>query len=184
MHLVSRIFHHLNNFPQLLRHDKLQPGHLHTPIPTMIEDEAYRTSSQYRNWSYTREALASLRQSTNDLASERVRAAIRRARHVKSLQNDVDNGGENTDRGSDWDDSAIDTLTVEEELKIVSWFSSKIIEIGGAMEPPIPMEIRVLQFPLPPMLHARRRHVRLNAYESHSVLPYNTCVGSTSRILL
>lgn len=98
----------------------------------MIEDEAYRTSSQYRNWSYTREALASLRQNTNDLASERVRAAIRRARQVKSLHNDFD-----------LDNNIIDTLTVEEELKIVSWFSSKIIEIGGAMEPPIPMEIRV-----------------------------------------
>lgn len=109
----------------------------------MIEDEAYRTSSQYRNWSYTREALVSLRQNTNDLASERVRTAIRRARHVKSLQNDFENGVGNT-HGGDLDNNTIDTLTVEEELKIVSWFSSKIIEIGGAMEPPIPMEIRVL----------------------------------------
>ena len=47
--------------------------------------------------------------------------------------------------GATWTTAPIDTLTVEEELKIVSWFSSKIIEIGGAMEPPIPMEIRVLQ---------------------------------------
>src|ERR1700730_9903024 len=129
-----RISHHLNNFFPPFEHDKTQPGNLHTHIPTMIEDEAYRTSSQYRNWSYTREALASLRQNTNDLASERVRTAIRRARHVKSLQNDFD-----------LDNNIIDTLTVEEELKIVSWFSSKIIEIGGAMEPPIPMEIRVLK---------------------------------------
>ena len=143
----------------------------------MIEDEAYRTSSQYRNWSYTREALASLRQSTNDLASERVRIAIRRARHVKSLQDDFENGVGKTN-GGDLDNSTIDTLTVEEELKIVSWFSSKIIEIGGAMEPPIPMEIRVLQ---PLMLGLRRLLVRLNAYETHSVLLYNTCVVSTSR---
>jgi cyclin H len=136
--------HRLNNFFPNFEHDKTQFGNLHAYIPTMIEDEVYRTSSQYRNWSYTREALASLRQSTNDLASERVRIAIRRARHAKSLQDDFENGVGKTN-GGDLDNSTIDTLTVEEELKIVSWFSSKIIEIGGAMEPPIPMEIRVLQ---------------------------------------
>ena len=144
MHPLDRIFTNLHKFFPNFEHDKTQLGNLHTHIPTMIEDEAYRTSSQYRNWSYTREALASLRQSTNDLASERVRIAIRRARHVKSLQDDFENGV-GKPNGGDLDDSTIDTLTVEEELKIVSWFSSKIIEIGGAMEPPIPMEIRVLQ---------------------------------------
>ena len=109
----------------------------------MIEDEVYRTSSQYRYWSYTHEELASLRQTTNDLASERVTTAIKRVRHAKALHDDAENGIEKKDQG-DLDHTAIDTLTVQEELKIVSWFSSKIIEIGGAMEPPIPMEIRVL----------------------------------------
>jgi cyclin H len=110
----------------------------------MIEDEAYRTSSQYRYWSYTPETLASLRQDTNRLASERVRAAIRRARDSKKPNDAGENGvGKNDQRNSD--NASIDTLTEEEELKIVSWFSSKIIEVGGAMEPPIPMEIRVPQ---------------------------------------
>jgi cyclin H len=109
----------------------------------MIEDEVYRTSTQYRYWSFTREQLASLRQTTNDLASERVRTAIKRARHAQRLQDDGQNGVDKNDQ-IDLDNATIDTLTVQEELKIVSWFSSKIIEIGGAMEPPIPMEIRVL----------------------------------------
>jgi len=110
----------------------------------MIEDDAYRASSQYRYWSYTSETLASLRQDTNRLASERVRAAIRRARDAKKPNDATENSvGDNNQPNSD--NASIDTLTVQEELKIVSWFSSKIIEVGGAMEPPIPMEIRVLQ---------------------------------------
>lgn len=116
----------------------------------MIEDDAYRTSSQYRYWSYTRETLASLRQDTNRLASERVRAAIRRARDAKKPNDAVENGVGKMDPHNP-DNTGIDTLTVQEELKIVSWFSSKIIEVGGAMEPPIPMEIRVLQLYILPM---------------------------------
>lgn len=110
----------------------------------MTEDEAYRTSSQYRYWSYTRETLASHRQDTNDLASQRVRTAIRRARDGTKSHDDAENGaGKSNQRDSD--KISVDTLTVQEELKIVSWFSSKIIEVGAAMEPPIPMEIRVPQ---------------------------------------
>ena len=59
-----------NNTPAIFvptfEHDKTQPSNLNTYIRTMIEDEAYRTSSQYRNWSYTRESLASLRQSRTE----------------------------------------------------------------------------------------------------------------------
>jgi cyclin H len=100
----------------------------------MIEDDAYRTSSQYRYWSYTREALAALRQGTNALASERVIAAIRRskAEHT-SPEND---GAEPTDK-------PIETLTTDEELKIVKWGCARIVEMGQVMEPPVPMEIRV-----------------------------------------
>jgi hypothetical protein len=108
----------------------------------MIEDEAYRNSSQYRYWSYRRETLSSLRQETNHLASERVRIAIKRARDAKRAHVDAENGQGKNDQDV-LDNTTIDTLTVQEELKIVSWFASKIVEVGGAMEPPIPMEIRV-----------------------------------------
>ena len=111
----------------------------------MIEDEIYRSSTQYRYWSYTSEALASLRHSTNDLASERVRAAFGRIREAKTAQNakqpqhrskEEDDGGQDPARD-------VETLTVEEELKVVHWGCSKIIETGKVMNPPIPMEIRV-----------------------------------------
>lgn len=141
----------------------------------MIEDDTYRTSSQYRYWSYTRETLASLRQDTNQLAAERVRTAIRRARDLKR-PDDLENGVVNNDQASSGE-ATINTLTVQEELKIVSWFSSKIIEVGGAMEPPIPMEIRVFQ----PSTFAHGSLSCSNAYVVSSVLLFNTCAGSTSR---
>ena len=108
----------------------------------MIEDEIYRTSSQYRHWSYTHEALATLRQKTNEHASDRVRAAIRRSRSNKVSQNGVGNGVGHHMQAEDHD-TTVETLTVQEELKIVRWGCSKIIDMGQVMEPPIPMEIRV-----------------------------------------
>ncbi|KIX09449.1 uncharacterized protein Z518_00529 [Rhinocladiella mackenziei CBS 650.93] len=108
----------------------------------MIEDDFYRTSSQYRYWSYTQESLARIRQNTNDLASERVRAAFRRAKSANVVQNgsndDPANGG-----GADAADAEVDiqTLTVDEELKIVEWGCSKIIDMGEAMNPRIPSNV-------------------------------------------
>ncbi len=114
-------------------------------LSTMIEDDIYRSSTQYRCWSYTNEALASLRRSTNELASERVRAAFGRLRSAKKAQNGPESeqrtGNENAEAQQPAKD--VETLTVEEELKLIHWGCSKIIETGKVMTPPIPMEIRV-----------------------------------------
>jgi cyclin H len=111
----------------------------------MIEDDIYRTSTQYRYWSYTRGALASLRQRTNELASERVRAAFGRIRTANKPPNGEESeqipGDEKAEAQQPASD--IETLTVEEELKVVHWGCSKIVETGKVMTPPIPMEIRV-----------------------------------------
>jgi len=107
----------------------------------MYEDDAYRTSSQFRYWSYTKVQLAALRHKTNELASERVCAAIRRARARASNESGAQNGVEGDHQHVK--EVNIETLTVEEELKIVRWGCTKIIEMGAAMEPPVPMEIRV-----------------------------------------
>jgi cyclin H len=111
----------------------------------MIEDDIYRSSTQYRYWSYTQEALASLRQSTNELASERVRAAFGRTRNAKKAQNVPESGHRREDENTEAPQPAkeVETLTVDEELKVVHWGCSKIIETGKVMTPPIPMEIRV-----------------------------------------
>ena len=107
----------------------------------MIEDEIYRTSSQYRYWSYTRTSLAELRRTTNQLASDRVRAAVRRSRLAKSGCKGAEEGHSDGNEAST--DAEIDTLTVDEELKIVRWGCSKIVEMGEVMTPRIPMNIVV-----------------------------------------
>jgi cyclin H len=101
----------------------------------MIEDDVYRSSSQYRYWSYTKESLARIRQNTNDLASEKVKAAFRRVRAAKSAQNGSSNGSAH--------DGDIDTLTVDEELKTVEWGCSKIMDMGEAMNPRVPSHVVV-----------------------------------------
>ena len=110
----------------------------------MIEDEIYRSSSQYRLWSYTRESLSRIRQETNNLASQRVRAAFRRAR---SAQNGSSSGhagpGDASNGGGAEGNAEIETLTVDEELKIVEWGCSKIVEMGEAMNPRIPSHVVV-----------------------------------------
>jgi cyclin H len=50
----------------------------------MNEDERYRLSTQYRYWSYTPSSLASQRETTNRIATERVKAAILRARVARA----------------------------------------------------------------------------------------------------
>ena len=111
----------------------------------MIEDDIYRSSTQYRYWSYTRDVLASLRQRTNELASERVRAAFGRIRDAKNAQNGQvpEQRTENENAEARQPAQDVETLTVEEELKVVHWGCSKIIETGKVMSPPVPMEIRV-----------------------------------------
>lgn len=111
----------------------------------MHEDDIYRTSTQYRIWSYTPATLATLRTKTNAHAAEKVRAAIKRTRTAQQGQN----GSENSlpVQGSSDKDGDIKCLTVEEELKIVRWHCGKIMEMGEVMEPPIPIEIRVRLIP-------------------------------------
>lgn len=117
----------------------------------MIEDDAYRASSQYRYWSYTKESLARIRQNTNDLASQRVRAAFRRAQATQSAQNgaphDSADGGQSGAAEVDIDVD-VHTLTVDEELKIVEWGCSKITDMGEAMNPRIPSHV-VVRLPAP-----------------------------------
>jgi cyclin H len=114
----------------------------------MIEDDVYRSSSQYRYWSYTKESLARIRQKTNDLASERVRAAFRRVQASKSSSH---NNGDISANGSSPEgtgakapgDAEVQTLTVDEELKIVEWGCQKIMDMGEAMTPRVPSAVVV-----------------------------------------
>ena len=79
----------------------------------MDEDDVYRTSTQFRYWSYTPESLEEVRARTNSAAAARVRDAIQRLR-----------------KGPDGNDEAVDCLTVEEEQKLVSFYCMQAMEFA------------------------------------------------------
>ena len=117
----------------------------------MIEDDIYRSSSQYRLWSYTEPSLQSLRATTNAVASERVRAALRRSRETQPSAassaagtpqpaSDVD--------GKSKDEKEIECLTPEEELVLVRYYCEKTLELGETYKPPMPTMARVRERPL------------------------------------
>jgi cyclin H len=89
----------------------------------MIEDDHYRTSTQYRHWSFTPSQLHHLRTQTNTHASSRVLAALSRLPPTPN--------------------PPPTPLTIPEELSLLHWGCLKIHEIGLALSPaPIPPAIR------------------------------------------
>lgn len=115
--------------------------------PAMIEDDFYRTSSQFRLWSFTEESLRSVRQNTNSLASDRVRVALRRAREARQSANSSAAGTPNPN-GSDADSKGgeekdIECLTPEEEQDLVRYFCEQIVQLGESYKPPLPTIVRV-----------------------------------------
>lgn len=108
----------------------------------MIEDEIYRTSSQYRLWSFTHDSLHSLRNTTNAVASDRVRAAIRRTQQPTSSTGGTPNPS-NSDTDSKRDEKSVDCLTPEEEQDLVRYYCEQTMELGERYRPPIPTIVRV-----------------------------------------
>ncbi|KAK7531327.1 cyclin-like protein [Phyllosticta citribraziliensis] len=100
----------------------------------LSEDEIYRSSTQYRLWSFTPDKLRSLRQSTNAAAAERVKANINRFRNTKPDGNGAD--------GADH----LDPLTPEEELKLVVMYCKKCIELGNFLKFPSRVIAAAIQY--------------------------------------
>lgn len=112
----------------------------------MIEDDIYRTSSQYRLWSYTETSLQTLRATTNAVASERVRAALRRSRETHQSAASSAAGTpqpENNTENKNKDENDIQCLTPEEELVLVRYYCEKTLELGETYKPPMPTMVRV-----------------------------------------
>jgi cyclin H len=128
----------------------------------MNEDERYRTSSQYRLWSYTPDSLAKLRSTTNRVAAERVRAAIQRARASRATSasasgdtSEAEQNGPNSRAVSIDPGSEVNCLTVEEELKLVTFYCRQTLDLGDHLKVPTDVKVRPLHptipkcFPLP-----------------------------------
>ncbi|ODH44339.1 hypothetical protein ACO22_00872 [Paracoccidioides brasiliensis] len=124
----------------------------------MYEDEIYRTSSQYRLWSFTEESLRTIRANTNAVASERVRAALRRsttdAKHTTPRSGsgtpnpagDADDSSNKTPemagKNGEQTEREIECLTPEEELELVRYYCEKTMELGDEYKPPLPTVVR------------------------------------------
>lgn len=103
----------------------------------MSEDERYRSSTQYRLWSYSPESLLALRSTTNQIAADRVREAVRRVREAR-ITPPAENGGT-------VQEAEVDCLTVEEELKLVAFYCRQTLQLGDHLK--VPTDVKVYHFP-------------------------------------
>jgi cyclin H len=112
----------------------------------MNEDERYRTSTQYRLWSYTPEALAILRATTNRVATARVKAAVQRVRASRaasavSTDTSEAENGTGSRALSLVPDGEVDCLMVEEELKLVAFYCRQTLQLGDHLS--LPTDVKV-----------------------------------------
>jgi len=115
----------------------------------LTEDDIYRSSTQFRLWSYTKSTLASLRSSTNSSAADRVRAAIQRAKESRSPSNaasadvsEAEQNGNNTKNGVKFPEKEVECLTVDEELKIVGYYCLQAMNFANHMKFPTEVKVR------------------------------------------
>lgn len=106
----------------------------------MTEDDIYRTSTQYRLWSFTRESLASLRSTTNAAAADGVRAAIQNQRTgpAGSITTKEGSNGESPDAAKE-----VDCLTVEEEQRLVGFYCVTAMDFADFCE--FPTNVKVVK---------------------------------------
>lgn len=106
----------------------------------MTEDEIYRTSTQYRLWSFTPELISTQRFRTNALAAQGVRAAIRSLPSARAL---TDTQADESRTGSPANHPAvIDCLSVEEEQKLVGYYCIQAIKLADFCD--FPTNVKVI----------------------------------------
>lgn len=118
------------------------------------EDYVYRSSSQYRTWSFTPAQLAEQRQRTNIQAAERVRAAVARQRAERNRQIDSASASESerangsgVDTGASTPvplDREVNCLTVAEEKRLLDYFCLQAQKLGNFLEFPIEVTVRIM----------------------------------------
>ncbi|KAG9234437.1 cyclin-like protein [Amylocarpus encephaloides] len=113
----------------------------------ITEDDRYRTSTQFRLWSFTRDSLNAVRTTTNRLAADRVREAVRRAHEALSSADASDADLENPSRGvSAMPEREIDCLTVEEELRLVTFYCRQTLQLGDHLLFPTQVKTTAVQY--------------------------------------
>ncbi|CZR54280.1 related to cyclin mcs2 [Phialocephala subalpina] len=121
-------------------------------MSAMSEDERYRTSTQYRLWSYTPSSLLALRTTTNQIAADRVREAVRRIREARNISSADTSEAENGRAKSVGMEGLVngggevDCLTVEEELKLVEFYCRQTIQLGDHLKVPTDVKATAVQY--------------------------------------
>ena len=106
----------------------------------MTEDDIYRSSTQYRLWSFTPESISAQRIHTNALAAEGVRAAIRSLsldRSAANIQADASRKEPQANHSE-----AVDCLSVEEEQKLMGYYCIQAIKLADFCD--FPTNVKVL----------------------------------------
>ena len=140
-------------------------------MPQLNEDDIYRASTQYRLWSFTTESLASLRSTTNDTAAEGVRAAIKNLQSEKAKSD--------SDLQDDGTAVAVDCLTVEEEQKLVGYYSLRTMQLADFSK--FPTNVKVIDSSTGSRLHTPEQ--KLITLKYARLLQSNTSSVSTCQTL-
>ncbi|CAG8949748.1 hypothetical protein HYFRA_00004069 [Hymenoscyphus fraxineus] len=115
----------------------------------ITEDDRYRSSTQFRLWSFTSASLLALRSTTNQLAADRVREAVRRARarEAQSSADASDADPESKSRAtSTLPEGELDCLTVEEELKLIVFYCRQTLQLGKHLNLPTDVNATAVQY--------------------------------------
>ena len=107
----------------------------------LTEDDVYRASTQFRNWSFTSRQLAAQRLLTNAQAAERVRANVARQRAQRAQKVESDSSGATTPNVAPAE-TEVDCLTADEERKIVDDFCERSIKLGAHCGFPFDVTVR------------------------------------------
>lgn len=102
---------------------------------TLSEDDIYRTSTQYRLWSFSPESLASLRKKTHDIAIERARRY--------AGQRASENGATAVANG---DGEHVELLTQEDELRLVQRYCDQIRSTSDHLKWPVNVKATGVQY--------------------------------------
>ena len=103
-------------------------------VRVLTEDDIYRTSSQFRVWSFSPESLAARRAKTHEIAIER----IERQRNKGALSGDQ-SGRQNAEK--------LEYLTEHEELRLVQKYCDMIRATNDNLSWPANVKVRECLYP-------------------------------------
>ena len=117
---------------------------------SLSEDDIFRSSSQYRLWTFTKRSLASLRSTTNELAADGVRSAIQSLHAQRSKANPGNEASKGEMPEGSNPDPEVDCLMVAEEQKLVGFYCVKAMQFSDFCE--FPTNVKVSS-PVDPSRH-------------------------------